>query len=142
MENQSNPDFKKNKINRKQFLRLAGLVLLIPLGRIWQVTVNKKKEETATQSHEIAVRHDLPDGVHFYGNVILVKSGEKIDLLSSKCTHLGCQINKTENNRLICPCHGSEYNFEGKPLKGPAINPLKKIDFTSVNTNQETVLRF
>jgi Rieske Fe-S protein len=142
MNKQTDRKLKKDKISRKQFLRLAGLVLLIPLFRIWQVTVNKKKEETSSQPHEIAVRQDLPDGVHFFGNVILVKSGEKIDLLSSKCTHLGCQINKTENGRLICPCHGSEYGLDGKPLKGPAINSLTKIDFTSVNANQETVFRF
>lgn len=142
MNKQTDRKLKKDKISRKQFLRLAGLVLLIPLFRIWQVTVNKKKEETAAQPHEIAVQQDLPDGVHFFGNVILVKSGEKIGLLSSKCTHLGCQINKAEKDRLICPCHGSEYGLDGKPLKGPAINSLTKIDFATVNTNQETVLRF
>jgi len=142
MENQSHPDFKKNKINRKQFLRLAGLALLIPLFRIWQVTVDKKRGEAKSQIREIVIQPDLHDGVHFFENVILIKKNEEIDLLSSKCTHLGCQINKTENNRLICPCHGSEYNFEGQSLKGPAINPLTKIDFEKVVNNQEIRLRF
>ena len=142
MNKQTDLKLKIDRISRKHFLRLAGLVLLIPLFRIWQVTVNKKKEETSQQSHEIAVRQDLPDGAHLFGSVILVKSDKKFNLLSSKCTHLGCQINKTEYNRLICPCHGSEYNFEGKPLKGPAIHQLREIDFNSVVTNQEIVLRF
>jgi len=116
--------------------------LLIPLFRIWQVTVDKKRGEAKSQIREIAIQPDLHDGVHFFGNIILIKKGEEIELLSSKCTHLGCQINKTENNRLICPCHGSEYSLDGKPLKGPAINSLAKIDFNSVITNQERKLRF
>jgi len=71
MENQSHPDFKKNKINRKQFLRLAGLVLLIPLFRLWQVTVDKKRGEAKSQIREIVIQPDLHDGVHFFENVIL-----------------------------------------------------------------------
>lgn len=142
MKNQTTLNSKIDKISRKKFLKGVSLILLIPLFRIWQVTVDRKKEETSSQSHEITIRSNLPDGVHFFGNVILIKSGTAMNLFSSKCTHLGCQINKAENDRLICPCHGSEYDFDGKPMKGPAVNPLTKIDFTSVNANQETVLRF
>ncbi len=142
MNKQTGLKLGKNSISRKQFLRLAGLALLIPLFRIWQVTVDKKRGEAKSQIREIAIQPDLHDGVHFFGNVILIKKNAEIELLSSKCSHLGCQINKVENDRLICPCHGSEYNFEGQSLKGPAINPLTKIDFEKVVNNQEIRLRF
>lgn len=41
--------------------------------------------------------------------------------LNSVCTHLGCVVpwNGSEN-KFICPCHGSQYNSEGKVVRGPA----------------------
>ncbi|MDJ1173399.1 cytochrome b6-f complex iron-sulfur subunit [Roseofilum capinflatum] len=41
--------------------------------------------------------------------------------LNAVCTHLGCVVpwNASEN-KFICPCHGSQYNAEGKVVRGPA----------------------
>jgi len=41
--------------------------------------------------------------------------------LNAVCTHLGCVVpwNASEN-KFICPCHGSQYNNEGKMVRGPA----------------------
>ena len=41
--------------------------------------------------------------------------------LNAVCTHLGCVVpwNKNEN-KFMCPCHGSQYNKEGKVVRGPA----------------------
>jgi len=41
--------------------------------------------------------------------------------LNAVCTHLGCVVpwNKAEN-KFMCPCHGSQYNAEGKKVRGPA----------------------
>jgi len=41
--------------------------------------------------------------------------------LNAVCTHLGCVVpwNKAEN-KFMCPCHGSQYNKEGKVIRGPA----------------------
>ena len=41
--------------------------------------------------------------------------------LNSICTHLGCVVpwNKSEN-KFMCPCHGSQYNNQGKVVRGPA----------------------
>ncbi|MEC4986223.1 MAG: cytochrome b6-f complex iron-sulfur subunit [Oscillatoria sp. PMC 1068.18] len=41
--------------------------------------------------------------------------------LNAVCTHLGCVVpwNGSEN-KFICPCHGSQYNAEGKVVRGPA----------------------
>ncbi|KAE8660926.1 Cytochrome b6-f complex iron-sulfur subunit [Hibiscus syriacus] len=37
------------------------------------------------------------------------------------CTHLGCVVpfNQAEN-KFICPCHGSQYNDQGRVVRGPA----------------------
>ena len=41
--------------------------------------------------------------------------------INAVCTHLGCVVpwNKAEN-KFKCPCHGSQYNNEGKVIRGPA----------------------
>lgn len=41
------------------------------------------------------------------------------------CTHLGCTVNwNAEQSRFICPCHGSQYDSEGRVLQGPAPRSL------------------
>lgn len=39
--------------------------------------------------------------------------------LSLVCTHLGCTIEQTRDG-FVCPCHGSQYGWDGKPVRGPA----------------------
>ncbi|MFM7191181.1 MAG: cytochrome b6-f complex iron-sulfur subunit [Microcystaceae cyanobacterium] len=41
--------------------------------------------------------------------------------INAVCTHLGCVVpwNAAEN-KFMCPCHGSQYNAEGKVVRGPA----------------------
>lgn len=42
-------------------------------------------------------------------------------ILSSICPHLGCRpIWSDDANRFQCPCHGSQFSFEGEHLAGPA----------------------
>lgn len=65
----------------------------------------------------------------FFDEFIVIKEKENLSVFSSHCTHLGCKINKTENGRLVCPCHGSEYDMDGKPVKGPAYKNLEKVEF-------------
>ncbi len=45
--------------------------------------------------------------------------------VSTRCMHLGCQVEPTEGH-LVCPCHGSEYTNDGRILKGPTPLPLRK----------------
>jgi cytochrome b6-f complex iron-sulfur subunit len=41
--------------------------------------------------------------------------------LNAVCTHLGCVVpwNASED-KFMCPCHGSQYNNQGKVVRGPA----------------------
>ncbi|KKD35941.1 MAG: cytochrome b6-f complex iron-sulfur subunit [Limnoraphis robusta] len=41
--------------------------------------------------------------------------------INAVCTHLGCVVpwNGSED-KFICPCHGSQYNAQGKVVRGPA----------------------
>ncbi|KAK4727404.1 hypothetical protein R3W88_032321 [Solanum pinnatisectum] len=41
--------------------------------------------------------------------------------INAVCTHLGCVVPwNTAENKFICPCHGSQYNNQGKVVRGPA----------------------
>ncbi len=75
--------------------------------------------------------------VAFFNRFIVINQNEKTTVLSAHCTHLGCTINKFENGKLICPCHGSEYDLEGNSVKGPAYKNLEKIaaEITDNGTN-------
>ncbi len=42
-----------------------------------------------------------------------------------ECTHRQCQP-EPEGDRLVCPCHGSEFAFTGEVLQGPAEAPLTR----------------
>ncbi len=45
--------------------------------------------------------------------------------ISRHCTHLGCRLNYNEESRqLVCPCHHSRFDLNGRRLAGPARRSL------------------
>ena len=58
--------------------------------------------------------------------------------LNAVCTHLGCVVpwNKAEN-KFMCPCHGSQYDSEGKVVRGPA---PKSLALASTKTNNNKII--
>jgi len=57
---------------------------------------------------------------------VLIHNGSGFTALSLICTHLGCTV-KVQSDGFACPCHGSAFNTNGYPVKGPAVTPLKKL---------------
>ncbi|MBV8246260.1 MAG: Rieske 2Fe-2S domain-containing protein [Candidatus Eremiobacteraeota bacterium] len=46
-------------------------------------------------------------------------------VFSPICPHLGCRYNyDAANNKFACPCHGSQFDYEGKHIAGPAARGL------------------
>jgi len=93
-------------------------------------------------ARELSIESGIADGLHFFDKVILIKSGDEMRLLSSKCSHLGCRIDKVENSQLVCPCHGSRYNLEGTPVKGPSVNSLTQVKFEIERKPDFITIRF
>ena len=52
-----------------------------------------------------------------------------VSAVSTRCMHRGCQV-EPATDRLICPCHGSEYTDTGEVLKGPTQLPLQRFPVT------------
>ena len=50
-----------------------------------------------------------------------------VNFKKPRCTHFGCALvwNK-EEKCYECPCHGSKYDKDGKPIETPALEHLKK----------------
>ncbi|MGJ3252093.1 MAG: cytochrome b6-f complex iron-sulfur subunit [Elainellaceae cyanobacterium] len=73
-------------------------------------------------SHAVGDRV-LTQGLKGDPTYVVVESSDSIaDYgLNAICTHLGCVVpwNGAEN-KFICPCHGSQYNSQGKVVRGPA----------------------
>jgi Rieske Fe-S protein len=72
----------------------------------------------------------LPDGAMNPLYVLSLQSGA-FAVLSPVCTHRGCTVD-IQGTNLVCPCHGSTYDREGRVLRGPAERPLKRHDATVV----------
>ena len=55
----------------------------------------------------------------------IVNTGDEFIALSTKCTHLGCQVFWKERERLFfCPCHDGFFDERGNVVKGPPPAPL------------------
>jgi Rieske Fe-S protein len=56
---------------------------------------------------------------------VLALGDRQYAALSPICTHLGCTVD-IEEGRLVCPCHGSNYDREGRVIRGPAQRSLDR----------------
>jgi cytochrome b6-f complex iron-sulfur subunit len=57
--------------------------------------------------------------------VWMIRDQKGIYALISICTHLGCTpIWHSTENRIKCPCHGSNFLVDGQNVAGPAPSPL------------------
>ena len=54
---------------------------------------------------------------------------ESVRAFHPVCTHQKCKLGYNPKKKEIeCPCHESAFDLEGKPLKGPAKEPLKRYE--------------
>lgn len=65
-----------------------------------------------------------------YSKALIVKNDKDIQIFDVRCTHMGCLLNIDEKNKkFVCPCHNSEFDSNGKRLKGPAKRDLDILSF-------------
>jgi cytochrome b6-f complex iron-sulfur subunit len=62
--------------------------------------------------------------------VVVINTGDAIRAFTSICTHQACDISSFQNNRMRCPCHGSEFNTDGAAVSGPATGSLTEYTVT------------
>jgi Rieske Fe-S protein len=122
------------KHNRRNFLKVAGSALFLGAAVLWDKMIRSERELASPKT--VTIPFDPNREFTFHEKFIVVNKNENLRVFSSYCTHLGCQIHHAENGKLLCPCHGSTFNLEGIPTKGPAIKPLEELAYSVNQTNQ------
>jgi len=118
---------KQNQISRISFIRIISTAVFILAGWIWYRLSGFQDE----RENSLEFRHgqDIPMGISYFDKYYIFRNNHGIRAFLTKCTHAGCRIAVGSGAELQCNCHGSRFEAEsGKPLKGPAIKPLQKIE--------------
>lgn len=88
----------------------------------------------AQEKKRVCKLEELPPGsstkVTFLKQPVLVFNvDETVKAFSAICTHEGCVVGWSESDQDIeCPCHGGEFDTDGKVIAGPPPAPLFPFD--------------
>jgi len=102
---------------------------------------NDVKETEWLKTHPVG-DHSLTQGLKGDPTYLIVNAEGKLENygINAVCTHLGCVVPwVAAENKFKCPCHGSQYNAEGKVVRGPA--PLS-LALAHADTNEAGVVTF
>ena len=83
----------------------------------------------------------MVQGLKGDAHYLIVEDGKLRDYaINAVCTHLGCVVpwNRAAN-KYMCPCHGSQYDENGKVVRGPA--PLS-LALAHVNVAEDDKVSF
>lgn len=127
-------------MNRKQFLKIFFPSFGIILIYLWD-RLTKNIFGSNFRKKQIALTNDFPNGITLQNDFIIIKNKDKLKIFSSRCSHLGCRINNVNKNIFTCPCHGSQFDLNGIPVKGPASKNLKELKF-KIDSNQNQIIIF
>ncbi|UCG78436.1 MAG: ubiquinol-cytochrome c reductase iron-sulfur subunit [Nitrospirota bacterium] len=76
---------------------------------------------------QVFIKH-IRGNTQINSKAFIVNSGSELFALSPVCTHLGCLVNwYRPKNRFLCPCHGGQYDMNGKVVKGPPPADLNRM---------------
>jgi cytochrome b6-f complex iron-sulfur subunit len=59
-------------------------------------------------------------------STIIIHTGDDYRAFTSTCTHQQCTVGDFRGGRIICPCHGSQYDATGQVVEGPATQRLRE----------------
>lgn len=78
-------------------------------------------------------------GIDDYAILVVREAPGRFRAFSSQCSHMGCPVNAPVRGVFTCPCHGSQYDLNGKVLKGPAEYPLAEYQVEDAGGGRVTV---
>lgn len=137
-------------MNRRAFLTWVGVGWLasslpVVLAACSQTDQTKSSPSTDTKFQTVGSVEELDKSSQLLnenspvGSVLVVRTAtaNELSAVDPTCTHAGCVVQwKGSLKKFVCPCHGAEFDANGKVLKGPAKKPLKtlraKIEGSSV----------
>jgi len=128
---------EKKKINRREFLNFAwlaslGFLALDVAGLTYFFAMPRFKEGEFGGVVTVGKSSELPDPTAGPANYPKVKfwlsnSEQGLSAIYKVCTHLGCLYNwKDQEDKFVCPCHGSQFTKQGEYIQGPAPRSLDR----------------
>lgn len=145
------PAAEKKPVNRRQFLNLAWLAslgfLTVSMGGItFLFAMPRFKPGEFGGLVPVGPASSLPAADAPPANYPKVKFWlSNLDqgavAIYKVCTHLGCLYNwNDQENKFICPCHGSQFEKNGNYIAGPAPRSLDHFAMQAVDPNTGAVI--
>jgi Rieske Fe-S protein len=108
-------------------VRRTGDRLEIDIARVpaWGAATTEPTAVVFLQARVIVVRRDTAT----------------FTALSAECPHAGCGVSIVDRRRLLCPCHGSAFDFGGARLEGPAPSGLRQFTATVSPTSGRLLIQ-
>lgn len=129
-------------MNRKKFILQTSTICIGGLGAILLKSCLPLHYAVYTENNnELVIKEtefmELKNGKSIERKFVLVQKEnmgfpiciyktdeKKYVAIYTECTHKGCAV-KPQNEIMVCPCHGSEFDITGKVLSPPAEIDLK-----------------
>jgi Rieske Fe-S protein len=106
--------------------RILAIGLAIPF--VGGLIAMLRREQVASVPAMVLIPPDVSVGLSVLDAVIVHRAeAGSIHVFSSRCTHLGCRIDRIAGDEAVCPCHGSRYRADGSVSAGPATRPLRPL---------------
>jgi len=111
---------------------VTAVLLTWGLGRFAVFETAKRERKDLDRDVVRSIEPGLPRHFPDAGAWILRREADnRVIAFDDRCTHLGCCPQWDAQRRVFrCPCHGSEFDAEGKALRGPATRPLVRLFFS------------
>jgi nitrite reductase/ring-hydroxylating ferredoxin subunit len=114
---------RRRSAGREDFLRA---LLLLPLALPFGAMMHRLHERSRPAPQPLPA--DLPMGLSIAGDAIVFRHDDgRVQAWSARCTHLGCRLDRVIDGAVVCPCHGSRFDEQGRVLNGPAARPLQPL---------------
>ncbi|MFF1375266.1 Rieske 2Fe-2S domain-containing protein [Streptomyces sp. NPDC058308] len=117
---------------RRTVLRAAALAPAVGLGLTACSSGDGSNRSAPTAPVDLGKSDDVKVGaskLYTDQNVVVSRISEnEYKAYSTICTHARCPINHLEGHKLVCQCHGSQFDAtNGKVLHEPAVEPLAEV---------------
>ena len=110
---------------------LRGLLLLGGYA-LWRALRGASPPPRVRQLHPELLERARRGGVEDDGLYVTLRRDGSPEVLSLRCTHLGCRTRPEPGGGFACPCHGSRFGPRGEPERGPATEPLRALPVSRV----------
>ena len=98
---------------------------------IGPTTLYPPAKEGEIPYHEVTLENLPNDTSGLSRRLVFIRNDgeDKFTAVSNTCMHLGCPVQPNPTG-FACPCHGGQYDREGRVTGGPPVRPLNRYETT------------